>query len=101
MPAKKSSKSTAKAELEIAAAAAELSKEVKKLKSLEFIQVFKHPFKFLWFSFLKGVMIGLGTVFGLTVVLSLLIFLLSKIEFVPIIGEFVSDVIQQIQDYQQ
>lgn len=88
-------------ELELAKAAQDLVVEVNKLKELEFFQVFKHPWKFLWFSFLKGVMVGLGTVFAATVLLSLIIFILSKIEFVPIVGDFVEKIISQIEGYQK
>lgn len=105
MPTKTSIKTTTKrptpGEKELIKAAKELSKEVRKLKRLEVIRIFKHPAKFFWFSFMKGVAVGLGTVFGLTVVLSLLIYLLGKIEFVPIVGEFVQEVIEQISEYKK
>lgn len=87
-------------ELELTKATQDLVVEVNKLKDLEFFQVFKHPWKFMWFSFLKGVMVGLGTVFAVTVLLSLIIFVLSKIEFIPIVGDFVEKIINQIEGYQ-
>ena len=77
--------------------ARELTKEVNKLKDLEFIRVFKHPWKFIWFSFLKGLMIGFGTVLGASVLVGLFVYLLSKISFVPVLGDFIQDIMQQIQ----
>jgi hypothetical protein len=51
----------------------------------------------LWFNLLKGVAFGLGSVLGATVVLSALIYLLSQIEFVPFIGEWVSEILEIVK----
>lgn len=84
-------------EIELSKQVKELTKEVSKLKDLEFIRVFHHPWKFMWFSFLKGLMVGFGSVLGATVVLSLFIFLLSQISLVPIIGDFVQEIINDVK----
>jgi len=78
-----------------------LTKEVKRLKSMEFIKVFKNPWKFMWFSFLKGLMIGLGTVLGASVLVGMLVWTLSKIKLVPIVGDFIQDVIVEVQSAQK
>jgi len=75
----------------------ELTKEVRKLKDLEFLRVFKHPWKFMGFSFLKGIMVGFGSILGATVLVALFIYILSKISLVPVIGDFVQDIIKEIQ----
>ena len=69
----------------------ELTKEVRKLKNLEFLRVFKHPWKFLWFSFLKGLMIGFGSILGASVLVGFFVFLLAQISFIPILGDFVEE----------
>lgn len=74
-----------------------LSKEVRNLKNLEFVKILKSPWKFLGLSLLKGMMVGLGTVIGASVLVGLFIYLLGQISFVPIIGDFVQDIISQIQ----
>lgn len=76
--------------------AKDLAKEIKKLKQLEFFQVFKHPWKFMWFSLLKGMMVGLGSVLGASVLVGFLVYLIGQISFVPILGDFVEDIITQI-----
>lgn len=78
-----------------------LTKEVEKLKDLEFMRVFHHPAKFMWFSFLKGMMVGLGSVLGATVLVALLLFILSKISLVPVVGDFVKDIMQEIEISQE
>lgn len=74
-----------------------LTQEVQKLKDMELIQIFKHPLKFLWFSFLKGVMVGFGSVLGASLVVGIFLYLLTQISLVPVIGDFVQKVIDQIQ----
>ncbi len=73
-----------------------LTKEVRNLQKMEFIKVFKHPFKYMWFTFLKGLMVGFGSVLGATVLVAIFIYLLAQISLVPIVGDFVNDVITQI-----
>ena len=51
----------------------------------------------LWFNLLKGVAFGLGSVLGATVVLSALVYLLSQIEFIPFIGEWVSAILEVVK----
>ena len=74
-----------------------LSKEVRNLKNLEFVRILKHPWKFLGLSLLKGMMVGLGTVLGASVLVGGLIYILAQISLVPIVGDFVEEVMAQIQ----
>jgi hypothetical protein len=84
------------AERELIKEVKELAVEVRKLKNLEFVKILKHPGKFMFFSFLKGTMVGLGSILGASFVLGILIFILGQISFVPIAGEFVKDILGQI-----
>lgn len=84
-------------EKELAKEVHELSKEIEKLKNLEFVKVLKHPFKLMWLSFLKGLMVGFGSVLGASVLVALFVYIVAKISFVPVIGEFVESVMSEIQ----
>ena len=53
--------------------------------------------KFLWFSFLKGLMIGFGSILGASVLVGLFVYLLAQISFIPILGDFIEDIILQIE----
>lgn len=86
-----------KAEIQLAKEMKELTKELQKLKDQEFLQVFKKPFKFLWFSFLKGLMVGFGSVLGASILVALFVYLVAQISLVPIVGDFVEDIMSQIQ----
>ena len=48
-------------------------------------------------NLLGGIAWGFGTVLGATIVVALLILLLSKLNSVPIIGDFFSNILQTIQ----
>lgn len=84
-------------ELELAREIKLLSREIKKMKSMEVIKIFKHPWKFLGLSMVKGIMVGFGSVLGATVFLSIFIYVLAQISFVPIVGDFVQDVMGSIE----
>lgn len=73
-----------------------LSTEIKKIKSLDYLKVFRNPWKFMWFSFLKGLMVGFGSMLGASVLVGFFIFLLAQISLVPFLGDFVEDIIAQI-----
>ena len=48
-------------------------------------------------NFLGGLAWGFGTVLGATVVVGLVVLLLSKLNSIPIIGDFFSSILQAIQ----
>jgi hypothetical protein len=84
---------------------APLEAEVRALREeLAFLR--KHKMFFLYqsvprvlmFRFASGMAVGLGTVIGATVLLSLIVWALSTIEFVPIVGEWAVQIASEIQD---
>jgi hypothetical protein len=50
----------------------------------------------LMMQFLKGAAFGLGSVIGATVFVSLIIYLLSQVAFLPIIGEWIKVILEEI-----
>lgn len=71
--------------------------ELAKLNSHKLIRVYNSEWKMMAFNFLRGIAMALGSIFGATVVLSVIMYLLSQIEVVPLIGEWVTEIIQQVQ----
>lgn len=67
------------------------------LNNHRFVRLYNSVPKMLWFQFLRGISFGLGSVLGATIVVSLLISLLSQVEFIPIIGEWAKDIMLEIQ----
>jgi hypothetical protein len=52
-------------------------------------------------SFFKGLASGLGWILGATILVSLLTYVLSQIEFIPILGEWVSQLIIEIKSFER
>jgi len=54
-------------------------------------------FRVLRLQFLRGMAFGLGSFLGATLVVSVLIYTLASINFIPIIGDWASQIAAQIQ----
>ena len=74
-----------------------LREELTHLREHRMVILYRSPAKVLFFRFLSGMAVGLGTVIGATVLLSAIIWALSTIEFIPIIGEWAVAIAQEIQ----
>lgn len=87
-------------EIELAKEIKLLSKEIARMKDMEVIQVFKNKWKFLGFSLLKGIMIGFGSVLGATLFIYIFVNLLSQLSVIPVIGDWIKDVITEVNHTQ-
>ena len=65
---------------ELAKAVIDLTKLVKQLRSQRYLQMIDNPKKFLFYNFLSGLAKGVGSIFGATVVVGGLIWLLVKLQ---------------------
>lgn len=74
--------------------------ELQKLNDHKLVQAYNSIPRLLWFHLLKGIAFGLGSVLGATVVLSMLVYLLSQIEFIPVIGDLVTEILQVVKEGQ-
>lgn len=77
-----------------------LRSELEHLNQHRFIRLHNSLFQLLGFNFMRGLAFGLGTVLGASVLLSLVIWSLSQIEFLPIIGEWAAEIARQMQESQ-
>jgi hypothetical protein len=78
-----------------------LTKEVEILNQHRFVRVHNSFFRMIGFQFLRGLALGLGTVVGATALVSIVAYWLSQFEFVPIIGEWVKQIADQITETPQ
>lgn len=76
-----------------------LESAVRKLSEHYFFRMNESVWTIIWFSLLRGLAFGLGTVLGATILVYVLVLFLSQIEFIPIIGEWSARIIEQIQTY--
>lgn len=70
-------------ELTLTREVARVTKALNQLESQREWSAYAHPWKFLFFSFLNGLMVALGSTLGLALVL----YLLNLLGYLPIIGE--------------
>ncbi len=55
----------------------------------------------LWRNFLRGVAFGLGQTVGAVLLLALLAWLLSQLQVVPVLGEWIARLLEAIQTAQK
>lgn len=78
-------------------AIAQLTAEVEKLNKHRFIRVQNSLWRLISFQFVRGLAFGLGSVFGATILVSLLAWWVSQFEFLPIVGDWASQIAKQIE----
>lgn len=77
-----------------------LQQELKALHANPLFRAYNSLYRLIGFHFLKGIAFGLGSVLGATIVVSVLLYFLAQIEFIPIIGDWVKLIISEIQPAQ-
>ncbi len=74
-----------------------LRTEVARLNRHRFVRVQNSTLRMMHQAFLRGLAMGLGTVVGATVLVSLIVYFLSQIDFIPIVGEWAKQIAAEIQ----
>lgn len=75
----------------------QINEQLLQLNNHKLVHTYNSLPRFIWFSLLKGIAVGLGSVLGATVVLSFVVYILSQMEFIPIIGEWVSAILEVVR----
>jgi hypothetical protein len=75
-----------------------LRQELTFLREHQMFRVYQSVRKVLLFRLAIGMATGHGTVVGATLLLSVIIWMLSQIAFVPILGDFSAQMAQRIQE---
>tara|TARA_B100000035_G_scaffold308185_1_gene312474 strand:- start:238 stop:501 length:264 start_codon:yes stop_codon:yes gene_type:complete len=78
-----------------------LEKAIVDLKNQNFFFIYNSIWRIIGVSLIQGLASGLGWIIGATLLVSILTFFLSQIEFVPIIGEWVSRIIQEMKSFER
>ncbi|SDY45342.1 hypothetical protein SAMN05444004_101478 [Jannaschia faecimaris] len=74
-----------------------LRRELAHLNSHRFIRVHNSFPKLIMFQLVRGLAFGLGSVLGATLVLSVVVWSLSQIDFIPVIGDLANEILAVIQ----
>ena len=62
-----------------------------------FYDFYHNRYKVYWMNFVRGVSFGFGVLIGGTVVVAIVVWLLSRFVTVPLIGEYIKQIIDVIQ----
>ncbi len=84
-------------EPDLAAEVSALKAELKLMNSHRFIRIQNSTTRLLIFNLARGMAFGLGTVLGASVLLSTLVWSLSQVEFLPVIGEWAAEIARQMK----
>lgn len=68
---------------------------------MEKLAQFYKPQRFLWLGFIRGIVYGLGIVVAIAIVLPIILWLLSTIDWIPYIGDLVSEIISRMESAQR
>lgn len=74
-----------------------LTEELRRLQEHYAMRSMSSRFKMMRAQFLRGLAFGLGSVVGATVLVSVLAYSLSQIDFIPIIGDWAVQLADEIQ----
>ncbi|MEM9437703.1 MAG: DUF5665 domain-containing protein [Pseudomonadota bacterium] len=75
----------------------ELTQELRNLQDHYAMRSMSSRFRMMAAQFLRGLAFGLGSVVGATILVSALAYSLSQIDFVPIIGDWATQIADEIQ----
>ena len=78
-----------------------LEKAITNLRKLNYFKIYESTWKLILFSLIRGLASGLGWIIGASILVSLLTYLLSQIEFIPIFGELISLIIKEIETFER
>ncbi len=77
----------------------QFSQQMERLHLPEYIAYLHNPKRILFINFLVGLARGIGVSIGATVVAGLIIYLLSKMVTLPIVGQFIAEIIKIVKVY--
>ncbi|MEM6277121.1 MAG: DUF5665 domain-containing protein [Pseudomonadota bacterium] len=74
-----------------------LTKELRNLQEHYAMRSLSSKRRMMFAQFLRGISFGLGSVLGATVLVSAVVYSLSQINFIPIIGDWANELIEIIE----
>lgn len=66
---------------------------------VEYLEYLQSGKRIMWVNFKAGIAKGLGMTVGLTVVLGILVWVLTKMVNLPVVGEYFSEAMQYVTEY--
>lgn len=74
-----------------------LTQEVERLNTHRFVTLHNRPVRLILFQLFRGLAFGLGTALGASILVSLLGWWVSQFEFLPVLGDWAAQIVDQIE----
>lgn len=74
-----------------------LTEELRLLNTHRFVTLHNSFWRLMLYQFARGLAMGLGTVMGATVLVSLIAWWASQFSFVPILGDWLTQIVQEME----
>lgn len=74
-----------------------LTDAIEEFNDHKLIRDYSSTWRIMWLNFLRGLAFGLGSVIGATLLVYIVIQTLAQIEFIPILGDWAIQIIDQIE----
>jgi len=78
-----------------------LGKKIDNISNMPLVKIYTSFWRWFFYNLNAGIARGLGTVLGATFFLALVLYFISRIALVPIIGDFVTNIIDYVNQYSQ
>ncbi|MCV2893576.1 DUF5665 domain-containing protein [Lentibacter sp. XHP0401] len=88
---------TEKSDAEMKHSIERLTQEVERLNTHRFVRIHNSIWRLVSFQFVRGLAFGLGSVIGASLLVSMLVWWASQIEFIPVIGDWAAQLVEEIQ----
>ncbi len=75
-----------------------LRAELERLNRHRFIRLYDNLWRLGALQLFRGLAFGLGSVLGATLLVSGFVYVLSSIDFIPVIGKWAAEIVQQVQE---
>lgn len=75
-----------------------LAKALEEIVAHRIVRIHDSIWRVLLFQFMRGLAFGFGTVIGASILVSIVVVVLGQVEFVPIIGDWATQIIEEIQE---
>ncbi len=76
------------------------SEKKEKLKTFDqFVKYLSSPWRIIWMNFVAGIFKGLGILIGMTVVLAVFIWMITKLVDFPLIGQYFLDLKNMLESF--
>ncbi|MDD3839350.1 MAG: DUF5665 domain-containing protein [Clostridia bacterium] len=78
----------------------ELSQDIEKMKIAEYVEILNDMKRLLYINFVAGLARGIGMAIGFTVLGAVVLYSLSRLALLnlPIIGDFIAEIVKIVQD---